>query len=151
MNKGLKKCFALALVFSLLLQGNSTLAHSGRTDSNGGHHDYRNASGLGSYHYHHGYGPHLHENGACPYSSSSSSTSSSSGNSADRAHKCDKTIQKYQKRLNKLGFSCGSADGRCGAQTKRAIRRFQKKHRLSVTGNLNSRTKKKIDQAYSKK
>ncbi len=42
-------------------------AHSGRTDSSGGHHDYKNASGLGSYHYHHGYPAHLHENGVCPY------------------------------------------------------------------------------------
>lgn len=42
-------------------------AHSGNTDSAGGHHDYQNASGLGYYHYHHGYGPHLHPNGVCPY------------------------------------------------------------------------------------
>ena len=42
-------------------------AHSGRTDSSGGHKDNRNASGLGSYHYHHGYGPHLHPGGVCPY------------------------------------------------------------------------------------
>lgn len=28
-------------------------AHSGGTDSQGGHHDYKNVSGLGSYHYHH--------------------------------------------------------------------------------------------------
>lgn len=46
-------------------------AHSGRTDSNGGHHDYKNKSGLGSYHYHcGGYPAHLHENGVCPYSGS---------------------------------------------------------------------------------
>lgn len=42
-------------------------AHSGRTDSSGDHHDYKNKSGLGSYHYHHGYGAHLHTNGVCPY------------------------------------------------------------------------------------
>lgn len=42
-------------------------AHSGRTDSSGGHRDNKNVSGLGSYHYHHGYGPHLHPNGICPY------------------------------------------------------------------------------------
>lgn len=42
-------------------------AHSGRTDSRGGHHDYKNKSGLGSYHYHHGYPAHLHPNGVCPY------------------------------------------------------------------------------------
>lgn len=41
-------------------------AHSGGTDSYGGHHDYNNVSGLGEYHYHHGYGPHMHEDGYCP-------------------------------------------------------------------------------------
>ncbi len=44
-------------------------AHSGRTDSSGGHHDYNNVSGLGSYHYHCGGHPaHLHSGGSCPYS-----------------------------------------------------------------------------------
>lgn len=46
-------------------------SHSGRTDSNGGHKDNKNASGLGSYHYHcGGYPAHLHTNGVCPYTSS---------------------------------------------------------------------------------
>ena len=49
----------------------TSFAHSGRTDSNGGHHDYKNKSGLGSYHYHHGYPAHLHPGGVCPYSSGS--------------------------------------------------------------------------------
>lgn len=56
-------------------------AHSGRTDSNGGHKDNKNKSGLGSYHYHCGGHPaHLHENGVCPYSSPASTTNSSSTN-----------------------------------------------------------------------
>jgi len=42
-------------------------AHSGRTDSKGGHHDRIN----GGYHYHHGRGPHQHKNGNCPYSRNS--------------------------------------------------------------------------------
>lgn len=64
-------------------------AHSGRTDSSGGHHDNKNVSGLGSYHYHCGGHPaHLHDGGVCPYSSSAatsdtfaseSSTSTSAG------------------------------------------------------------------------
>lgn len=50
-------------------------AHSGRTDASGGHHDNKNVSGLGSYHYHcGGYPAHLHSGGVCPYSSSSSSS-----------------------------------------------------------------------------
>ena len=56
-------------------------AHSGRTDSNGGHRDNKNKSGLGSYHYHcGGYPAHLHTNG-CPYGGGSSSSSSSSNSS----------------------------------------------------------------------
>lgn len=58
------------------------LAHSGGTDSQGGHHDYKNVSGLGSYHYHHGMGPHLHPGGVCPYSSSGSSSSSGTSSSS---------------------------------------------------------------------
>ena len=61
----------VALIF---LMPSFALAHSGGTDANGGHHDYNNVSGLGSYHYHHGYGPHLHEGGVCPYEGGSSSS-----------------------------------------------------------------------------
>lgn len=58
-------------------------AHSGKTDSSGGHKDNKNKSGLGSYHYHcGGYPAHLHTNGVCPYSSNSSKKSSTSTTSA---------------------------------------------------------------------
>lgn len=51
---------------------NITFAHSGRTDSNGGHRDNKNKSGLGRYHYHCGGHPaHLHANGVCPYTNHS--------------------------------------------------------------------------------
>lgn len=53
-------------------------AHSGRTDMFGGHHDYKNKSGLGYYHYHHGYPAHLHKDGVCPYGGINNSSSSSS-------------------------------------------------------------------------
>lgn len=72
-------------------------AHSGRTDSNGGHHDYKNVSGLGSYHYHcGGYPAHLHTNGKCPYASSTSTGSSSSNSSSTRS-----SSTKTQIKLNK--------------------------------------------------
>ncbi len=38
-------------------------AHRGRTDAHGGHYD----RSTGEYHYHHGYGPHQHIDGICPY------------------------------------------------------------------------------------
>lgn len=66
-----------------------SFAHSGRTDSNGGHKDNKNKSGLGSYHYHcGGYPPHLHTNGICPYKqkTSNNNTTSSSSSSSSKAN-----------------------------------------------------------------
>lgn len=45
-------------------------AHSGGTDSSGGHTDKE----TGEYHYHHGYPAHQHPNGVCPYKSNNSTT-----------------------------------------------------------------------------
>ena len=62
-----KKIITLSLICCLLLT--TVFAHSGRTDSSGGHRDNKNVSGLGYYHYHCGGNPpHLHSNGVCPYS-----------------------------------------------------------------------------------
>ena len=63
----------LPVILVLLFIPAVAFAHSGGTDANGGHHDYNNVSGLGDYHYHHGYGPHLHPNGICPYDNAPSS------------------------------------------------------------------------------
>lgn len=74
----LTTCIPLVPMFNTVL---TVEAHSGRTDGSGGHHDYKNKSGLGSYHYHCGGHPaHLHPNGVCPYSGASAATSSSSKN-----------------------------------------------------------------------
>lgn len=67
------------ILLSIMIIPATLFAHSGRTDSNGGHRDNKNKSGLGSYHYHcGGYPAHLHKKGVCPYSSALSSTSSKS-------------------------------------------------------------------------
>ena len=64
-------------------------AHPGRTDAQGGHHDYKNKSGLGSYHYHcGGHEAHLHPNGVCPYKNGAVSNGNTSGQ-ASRAVACD--------------------------------------------------------------
>ncbi len=79
-----KKVLTIITMLCLIIgiAGNS-FAHSGRTDSNGGHKDNQNKSGLGSYHYHCGGHPaHLHDNGVCPYSSSSSSSKSGTSSSS---------------------------------------------------------------------
>lgn len=71
--KGLFRAFLTAVSLAAFLSVQcpaasiTVSAHSGRTDARGGHHDYKNKSGLGSYHYHHGYSAHLHPNGVCPY------------------------------------------------------------------------------------
>ncbi|MBR2402765.1 MAG: Ig-like domain-containing protein [Lachnospiraceae bacterium] len=64
-----KKILYYLCVFILILSMPITaFAHSGKTDSNGGHKDNKNKSGLGSYHYHcGGYPAHLHTDGYCPY------------------------------------------------------------------------------------
>lgn len=73
----------LIMLFISFYMGSVCFAHSGRTDKNGGHKDNKNASGLGSYHYHCGGHPaHLHQNGVCPYSSSSSGQAKSSTSSS---------------------------------------------------------------------
>lgn len=76
-------------------------AHSGRTDSSGGHKDNKNKSGLGSYHYHCGGNPpHLHSNGYCPYSSSGRSSTTTSNKKTTEVSKPvvaiveEKTIEK---------------------------------------------------------
>ena len=56
------------IVIMFILSTTIAFPHSGRTDSNGGHRDTKNASGLGPYHFHHGFGAHLHDDGICPYS-----------------------------------------------------------------------------------
>ena len=63
--KKFQKAFLLFLCAIFLATPIS--AHSGRTDASGGHKDNNNVSGLGPYHYHHGYEAHLHPGGVCPF------------------------------------------------------------------------------------
>ena len=71
----------IALFFQLLAIGAS--AHSGKTDSNGGHYDHS----TGEYHYHHGYPAHKHYDidgdgyRDCPYEFDDKTNHNSSGNS----------------------------------------------------------------------
>jgi hypothetical protein len=47
-------------------------------------------------------------------------------------------LQIAQSQLNSLGYDCGSADGMMGPKTKQCLARYQKKHRLKITGGLSS-------------
>ena len=60
LKKSFQVFFIICSLLSLILQ---VEAHSGRTDSNGGHYNRSD----GSYHYHHGYSAHQHKNGVYPY------------------------------------------------------------------------------------
>ena len=58
-----KYLFLTIVILFIFVFSFQTFAHSGRTDSYGGHYDHSN----GSYHYHHGHPAHEHPNGECPY------------------------------------------------------------------------------------
>ena len=139
----IRRYIAVLVCFCMLVPANGLSAHSGRTDSMGGHHDYQNVSGLGSYHYHCGGLPaHLHENGVCPYDSSSQVSSSTTKKVSK--YYCVATVKKVQKKLNKLGYRCGKADGYYGAKTKRAIKKFQRKKNITVNGKITKKLLKKL-------
>lgn len=139
-------------------------AHSGRTDSSGGHHDNKNKSGLGSYHYHcGGYPAHLHSNGVCPYSSQTADTSSvqtPSGTPASSAEPAATSptapaasasqqtasdeaelIKKVQQALNEKGYDCGEADGIMGQKSTQALMNFQTDCGLTVDGVIGQEVK----------
>lgn len=80
----------IAFVLVLILLCTPVLAHSGRTDSDGGHYD----STTGEYHYHHGYPAHQHPDGICPYDFNDSTEhiedySNYSRSTAETEHKID--------------------------------------------------------------
>lgn len=62
--KNVKKTFGFVVFLWLLVLGSTiAFAHSGGTDTKGGHYDHIG----GGYHYHHGYPAHDHKDGECPY------------------------------------------------------------------------------------
>lgn len=69
----------LVIVLSVCFIPMSASAHSGKTDSAGGHHD----TATGEYHYHHGHPAHDHKNGVCPYGDYDNSSSYSDYDDTD--------------------------------------------------------------------
>lgn len=152
MRKILRKIIICVMVITLLsacldISFNTSIAtisadaHSGRTDSSGGHRDNKNKSGLGYYHYHcDGNPPHLHGNGDCPYDSSAKTTKISSS----KTKVSKSVIKSVQKKLNKLGYKCGTADGIMGKKTKIAVKQYQKDNDLTVDGIIGNKVKKSL-------
>lgn len=48
-----------------------------------------------------------------------------------------RTIRSIQRRLLKLGYRTGPIDGKMGRRTRAAIRSYQRRHKLSITGRPN--------------
>lgn len=79
----------LLVILALSLTLPSASAHSGGTDSSGGHTNHS----TGEYHYHHGYPAHQHPNGVCPYESTNANNSSS--DSSDGSSNSDGSLNRY--------------------------------------------------------
>ena len=86
-------------------------------------------------------------------SSSKKSTSSKSSSSDGTCGPGDKgsAVKKVQQRLKKLGYLSGSVDGDYGNGTKTAVKNFQKRNGLKVTGSVNATTLKKLNSSSAKK
>ena len=84
----------------VLIKFNSCSAHPGRTDSNGGHKDNKNVSGLGPYHYHCGGNPaHLHPDGICPYSAEAKKSSNADITAKESENKTNTTQAKTETKV----------------------------------------------------
>ena len=68
----LKRFLLTLLSLTTVFVFSISFAHSGGTDSQGGHYNHS----TGEYHFHHGYHAHQHPNGVCPYDTPSRSSSS---------------------------------------------------------------------------
>ncbi|WP_286184146.1 YHYH domain-containing protein [Clostridium sp. CCUG 7971] len=116
MRKNMKSKKLISLASAMfMISAISVDAHSGRTDSSGGHKDNKNKSGLGSYHYHCGGHPaHLHTNG-CPYNgSSNNSSSSSSSNNSSKSSSSESSInseEKIKQEVKTKAYNAGYEDG----------------------------------------
>jgi hypothetical protein len=53
-----------------------------------------------------------------------------------------------QARLNNLGFFCGKVDGIIGPMTEEALKAFQEKNGLTITGSADAATKNKLAQLH---
>lgn len=129
-------------------------AHSGRTDSSGGHRDNRNASGLGYYHYHcGGYPPHLHPGGVCPYSggggveSNSGSGSGSSGTQTPKLKISKTTLslvagKSATLKLNMSGASWSSSNKKVATVSSNGVVKAKKAGKTTISAKYNGQTVK---------
>jgi peptidoglycan hydrolase-like protein with peptidoglycan-binding domain len=65
-------------------------------------------------------------------------------NASAKMEGATKEAQKAQKKLASLGYYDGKVDGMMGPETEEAIRKFQQKQNLPVTGRLDEQTRKEL-------
>ncbi|MHB8878682.1 MAG: peptidoglycan-binding protein [Myxococcaceae bacterium] len=68
---------------------------------------------------------------------------------AQRQGERDRAVLGTEKLLKKLGYKKVKADGLYNQATENAVERFQKKHHLGATGNVNARTLKALKKAVA--
>lgn len=105
MSKLVKIIFSVATC--MLLLSIVVSAHSGATDSNGGHYDHS----TGEYHYHHGYPAHDHYDmdgdgvKDCPYNFDNQTNNNSSNNSSNEENNSSSITENNTKKpKNKITF-----------------------------------------------
>lgn len=132
--RSIKARVAITLATTLLcfLAAELSLAHSGRTNSDGCHNNRK----TGGYHCH---GIKRHSKVHKPYKATSSYSSSSLSRSYKDPRKSypelDKNlVRETQRLLNLLGYKAGPEDGVMGKKTASAIRIFELDHIIPITG-----------------
>ncbi len=143
----IKKLFVLILCAGLLLSSAESSAHHQRYQSGGRHHRSSHDNEHDTKHYYCGGHPaHLHQNNVCPYASDSGTyNQKATGNSNLSDGSNISKVKKIQKKLNKLGYKCGKADGICDKKTRRAIKRYQDANNLKTSGKINKSLCRKLN------
>lgn len=131
MKKGKQLVIFLALLSIIFCSSNVSLAH------HGGHHNGHHNNNYATHDYYcYGHNAHAHPNGTCPYASQCTPTQAKYYGAS--------TVKKVQKKLTSCGYNCGKANGVYGAQTRKAIKKYQKKKGLTVNGKINKTLLKKL-------
>lgn len=100
-----------------------------------GHYGYCGGSVVPDYFYCGGHSAHRHVNGICPYAGTSAAKKQNKVNSVKKS-----TIKKVQRKLKRLGYRCGKANGVMNVKTKKALKRFQRDYCLNVNGVIKKQT-----------
>lgn len=105
----------LALVLAL-----PCIAHSGRTDSDGGHYDHS----TGEYHYHHGKPAHQHyADGSCPYVIKAQEEAKRQEEARKKREEEEKKRKEIAKNVAVCGVGAAAAGGTVGIAVKAAKKR----------------------------